>query len=219
MAWCESQLLGARLASPRFLLCGHSRGAKIAALAALQPHAQSNHNDNTPSAPLAGLVLLDPADSSYDTLPSDRFPSVLRLLNTVEAEQGECGLPPTLIIGAGLNRDCIPPAGAYPAWWAVCEQAPRVRAAALIEVRGVGHFDFLDRQTLLQQSACRSGGEVTGAALRGLSRKAMVQWAQLCLSRPAAVTPAVARAVLSGVNDQLSAPLSTVNTVEVRWDA
>jgi pimeloyl-ACP methyl ester carboxylesterase len=65
-AWAQ-QRLGAPPAATRLFLAGHSRGAKLAALAALaaaQPGQQQGQQQV-----VAGLVLLDPVDASYEQIP------------------------------------------------------------------------------------------------------------------------------------------------------
>jgi hypothetical protein len=69
---------------------------------------------------------------------------------------------PALIIGAGRNRDCVPPAASYARFFSALP-GPN----CLVELQQAGHLQFLDRLSTLQQSVCSLGrvgrGEVPAA--------------------------------------------------------
>ncbi|KAG1662327.1 hypothetical protein FOA52_011485 [Chlamydomonas sp. UWO 241] len=120
----------------RFLLAGHSRGAKTAVLAAAADVSAG-------CARVVSLAMLDPADGSYDAVESARFPSCLPSLAELasppalpgaaspaaadgasdaadgagsragsaalsQPQSQRPGPMPVLIVGFGHNGDCIP---------------------------------------------------------------------------------------------------------------
>lgn len=105
---------------PQLLLCGHSRGGKIGTLAALQGREAGKAGDEEAGrteavlgGQVVGLVLLDPADSSFETVESPRFPSAVRQLGSTSG----AGSPPVLVVGAARNGDCIPRKGNFAAFF------------------------------------------------------------------------------------------------------
>lgn len=101
---------------PLFLV-GHSRGAKLAALAAIRS-----------TRPVSGLVLLDPVDAT----PFDKE-TVLPMLSTLS--------PPTAVIGAAVGRgDCAPRGSNYAAFFdALAPETPKL----LLVMGHAGHLQFL----------------------------------------------------------------------------
>lgn len=70
---------------------------------------------------------------------------------------------PTLIIGAGRNRDCVPPFANYQQFFKVMPGP-----TTLVIMQQAGHLQFLDQMTTLQQAVCSVGkvgqGEVPAAS-------------------------------------------------------
>lgn len=165
--------------------CGHSRGAKLATLAALQ------------DTRIAALGLLDPVDLTYESPPD--APSAVAAMKTASAggsvnnssSSTDTGTaegaavaaagtsrmpPPLLVVGAGRNKDCIPAAGNYAAFY-VAAPPP----AALLTVRQAGHLQFLDTLTTLQQSVC-GRGRLDESALREVASGALATWGAAALA-------------------------------------
>ncbi|KXZ42334.1 hypothetical protein GPECTOR_160g116 [Gonium pectorale] len=168
-------------------LAGHSRGAKIsvlAAVAAAAAAAGSCGSDGQPPpqspssalAGLSGLVLLDPADGSYEPQDPFRFPSSLAVLRTASAAAATAEAAPSdpagsrlaalpaLVVGAGRNGDCVPRKANYGAFF---EAWPG--PSALVTLQDAGHLQFLDPSPDLQRAVCAAGrglapGQVASAA-------------------------------------------------------
>lgn len=127
------------------VLAGHSRGAKLAALAAQQA---------------AGLVLVDPVDAS-DFAPIDppRFPSALSALNAT---------PPPWRAAAvvyAANAGACAPATVDGA--AFADALARRDGAKLLCVRSedATHFGCLDEETFTQAAACPGPASEPGTRL------------------------------------------------------
>ncbi|KAL6762660.1 hypothetical protein V8C86DRAFT_578367 [Haematococcus lacustris] len=146
---------------------------------------------------VAGLVLLDPADASYETREGPRFPSAAKTLAalgcgaTSLSDPCPCPapslpswqqLPPMLVVGAARNTDCVPRGAAYQSFWN-SYRGPR----ALVVLQQAGHFSFLSSLTLLQQSVCSRGRADPVAVVRAVAAMLLV-WADVCQAAlPAAV--------------------------------
>lgn len=155
-----SAAAGRPAASPPLpvMLIGHSRGAKVAALAAggwerLAPRGNGSVGPRGPP-PLAGLVLLDPVDrATLGPPPGPAYPSALPSVRAL-ASQGV----PILVVGAGDNGDIVEPAAGWQAFAAAAEQGGggprqggsqqggRGRVVELLLPRAK-HLDFADTQS------------------------------------------------------------------------
>jgi len=110
------------------LLIGHSRGAKMSALAAAQ------------DARVKGLALIDPVDSSSMGPSGPGYPSALPALRAAAAARRL----PVLVVGAGANGDVVEAA----ANWSNFTRAAAGGGAPTWEVKieSCGHLQFLDKQ-------------------------------------------------------------------------
>ena len=112
-------------------LLGHSRGAKVACLAAAA------------DTRVAAVCLIDPVDNTVYAPLGPGFPSAADALRGV-------GRPlPVAVVGASLGGDCVPTGSNYERFF---DAAPGV--AWEVVIANAGHFQFLDSQTLLQQAIC-----------------------------------------------------------------
>ena len=144
--------------TPRVMLVGHSRGAKIAALAAgdwerFAPRGNGSVGPRGPP-PLAGLVLLDPVDrATLGPPPGPSYPSALPSVRVLAAR----GLP-ILIVGAGDNADIVEPSAGWAAFSAAAAAGAAAAAAAaaasstaprVVELLlpRAKHLDFADTQS------------------------------------------------------------------------
>ncbi|KAF5833553.1 Alpha/beta hydrolase family-domain-containing protein [Dunaliella salina] len=149
----------------KFMLCGHSRGGKISTLQA----ALGEQNRRQ----IAGLALLDPADASFEGQGGNpRNPSAAELLGELTARERL----PLLVIGSGRNKDCIPRNSNYESFYKEAKGD-----ATLIVVKEAGHFVFLDKQTLLQQSACNLG-KADPASVRAACALSLLSFANMISS-------------------------------------
>jgi hypothetical protein len=123
---------------PPVVLIGHSRGAKIAALAAggwdrLAPRGNGSVGPRAPP-PLAGLVLLDPVDrATLGPPPGPSYPSCLPFVSILAggggAQSRSKGVP-ILIVGAGDNADIVEPSAGWQAFGAAAAQGAQQAARA-----------------------------------------------------------------------------------------
>jgi len=183
------------------LLIGHSRGAKIAALAAggwdrLAPRGNGSVGPAAPPA-LRGLVLLDPVDrATLGPPPGPAYPPSLPSVREVAARGGV----PILIVGAGDNADIVQGANGWQAFSAAAAAgaaqqrggAPASAPARVFELLlpRARHLDFADTQGdplvgamlgLFGGADARGGGRPAGeaAAVRRCAAAAAAFWASL----------------------------------------
>eukprot|EP00798_Chlamydomonas_sp_ICE-L_P007347 gene7347-468_t len=147
---------GSRATPVHSLLAGHSRGAKISALAAC--------SGGLAGISIAGLMLLDPVDGSYDMVEGIRYPSSLPGLQ-------ECK-PPALVVGLAKNGVCIPKSANYKKFFEALTNGE------LLDKRAAqaGHFSVLDQLTFLQGSVC-SLGKADRSKVRETSQAMLLLWA------------------------------------------
>jgi len=135
---CESERFSF-VRTDRALLIGHSRGAKVSALAAVVDER------------VKGLCLLDPVDNTIWAPLSPGFPSACDALVNL-ARSGASRPLPVAIVGAGAGADCAPEGSNYkqffdaargPAWLTVLPSA--------------GHAQFIDTGAM-QRAVCSDAG-------------------------------------------------------------
>eukprot|EP00798_Chlamydomonas_sp_ICE-L_P010021 gene10021-7910_t len=131
------------------LLCGHSRGGKLSVLAAGQ------------DTRIKALVLLDPVNNTAMTPSGPEYPSAFPILATITSEPRNM---PVLIVGAGANDDFVPAEGNYRRFTQMC-----YGPAWELELNGVGHLQFLDKQNPLF-SLFSAAGSSPDAAVRAVSK-------------------------------------------------
>ncbi|KAG2497991.1 hypothetical protein HYH03_004250 [Edaphochlamys debaryana] len=183
--WREAEAAQAEsnLAPGSLFLVGHSRGAKLSVLAAAQAAAEGGTSTQGSSRPQlpdppAGLILLDPADGSFEPQDPARFPSALAVLRAAQAETEASGQDadtrardtsvsgaaqgpgrvqslgglPVLVLGAARGVDCVPKAKGAKAFF---QATPG--PSALVTLADAGHMQFADRSDGLLQSVCATG--------------------------------------------------------------
>lgn len=159
--WCRSsELLGRIGDSNNIMLMGHSRGAKVSTLAAV--------NDKR----IKSLFLIDPVDVTVYT-PPDRslYPSATTALSVSRPL-------PMCIVGAGRGEDCAPRESNYdlyfknsrgPTWKTVIEDS--------------GHLQFLDSRNATAMGAFCQAGNSADAQIETLAQTIMVTWAEMSIVR------------------------------------
>eukprot|EP00667_Euglena_gracilis_P009858 EG_transcript_10023 len=159
------------------IMVGHSRGGKLAVLTALKDPR------------VRGVVLLDPVDNTAFAPVSAQYPSAAAALRASSCDTNAPGPPhgtascatvPMLIIGAGKATDCAPADANHAAFFAA-SRAPTLH----VVLPGVGHLQFLDYQTTLQECGC-GRGRVSDAAVRRLSHRVIGAWLAAAVVAPAA---------------------------------
>mmetsp|Transcript_46105 Transcript_46105/g.130760 ORF Transcript_46105/g.130760 Transcript_46105/m.130760 type:complete len:485 (+) Transcript_46105:69-1523(+) len=149
----------------RPLLVGHSRGAKIASLAAVADDR------------VAGLCLLDPVDNTIWAPVSPGFPSACDALRAAERPL------PVAIVGAGAGGDCAPAEANFRKFFDAVG-----RPSWLLVIPAAGHAQFLDPEGMgsLQKAVCRgssdgglNGTAVDDAVVKAVAAAACLAWADL----------------------------------------
>ncbi|GLI68757.1 hypothetical protein VaNZ11_013210 [Volvox africanus] len=140
----------------------------------VDPEQQHQQHQQQRSMSVSGMILLDPADGSFEPQDPNHYPSALAALQN----HPSLADVPMLIIGAGRGGDCVPRAKNFRAFFKACRGQ-----CTMVTLQDAGHLQFLDRDSgSLQQSICAAG--------RGLSN-----------SRVAAVGGKLAAAFLHQVAD------------------
>eukprot|EP00966_Prymnesium_polylepis_P008979 207296-Prymnesium_polylepis.1 len=114
------------------VMVGHSRGAKLAVLAAAAS-----------TRPVAAMVLLDPVDATV--WERDSAMTQLARLSV-----------PTAVVGAAAAGDCAPLSGNFNTFYRTLEAAGAPRLLALLP--SAGHMQFVDRRSALLD-ICPSGSD------------------------------------------------------------
>ena len=144
--------------SDAVMVVGHSRGGKVAVLAAaVDPRIRA-------------LVLLDPVDTTAFAPLAPGFPSAVAALAAASGHSTAPGAlevrfshspPPVVVVGGGRSRDCVPAEANYSRFF---DAAP---APALeVVLPEAGHLQFLDYQSFAQESACAKGRLSNAAVCR-----------------------------------------------------
>jgi hypothetical protein len=114
-------------------------------------------NQSQSGAYMPQLCACSASVQTYHLTPPCRSVSALDLY-----ANGPVRSIPTLIIGAGRNRDCVPPFANYQQFFKVMPGP-----TWLVVIQQAGHLQFLDQMTTLQQAVCSVGkvglGEVPAA--------------------------------------------------------
>ncbi|GIL98993.1 hypothetical protein Vretimale_4292 [Volvox reticuliferus] len=176
--------MGTLAIGPLFL-AGHSRGGKLSVLAAAAFSAASTIPAGSPiwlpAEPVAvatgtdfqqqqeqeqqlsfvsGIILLDPADGSFEPQDPNQYPSALAALQN----HPSLADVPVLIVGARRGGDCVPRAKNYEAFFKACRgQCTRVT------LQDAGHLQFLDQSDSLQQSICAVGRGLSNSRVAAVS--------------------------------------------------
>jgi pimeloyl-ACP methyl ester carboxylesterase len=160
--WCRTAApLGALCDTGTVLLAGHSRGAKISALAAAQdPRVRA-------------LFLVDPVDSTPWAPLSPGFPSAAAALAAMAPAGGAGRVPPVAVVGSALGGDCAP-AGANYATFFDAAAGP----AWEVVVREAGHLQFLDSRGGSAMDLACAAGRAPDAEVAEVARAMMVAWAE-----------------------------------------
>ncbi|KAK9908726.1 hypothetical protein WJX75_001965 [Coccomyxa subellipsoidea] len=136
-------------------LCGHSRGGKVSALAAVvDPRVKA-------------VCLLDPVDVTVYTPQGPDFPSAVAAVRHMSR-----GIP-LAVIGSGRAGDCVPKDSNYRRYFNAC-QGP----AWEVVLASAGHFQFLDEQSMLQRAVC-AVGPVDDQSVRKVAQTVMVAWGEI----------------------------------------
>ncbi|GBF91972.1 chlorophyllase [Raphidocelis subcapitata] len=151
-----------RLDPSTVFLLGHSRGAKISALAAAQ------------EARVKGLALIDPVDRSSMGPSGPGFPSALPALRAAAAARRL----PVLVVGAGANGDVVEEA----ANWSNFTRAAAAGGSPVWEVvlTSCGHLQFTDKSLGLF-SFFSGSGETRDEDVRLITQSAVAAWSQIAV--------------------------------------
>ncbi|GBF91113.1 hypothetical protein Rsub_04782 [Raphidocelis subcapitata] len=166
-------------------LAGHSRGAKLAVLAAAGVEAQTG-------ARVRGLGLVDPVDQTYDSATAPGSVSALPALRGLVAAGA-----PALVVGAGRNADCIPRPAGYAAFWGACEAGGGGGGGGggnclLAVATGAGHLQFVEEPTTLQSSVCYAAPKLDEGALQAWTRTLLAAHGLAAAGEPGAGGPGLA---------------------------
>lgn len=168
----ESGMLRGEVDASRVLAAGHSRGGKVAALAATQ------------DARILGVVGLDPVDAPPPLqMPSDDYPLASARLRALSREV------PMVVIGAefggrsSFGMPCAPTQYNYTTFF------DGARGPGLeVVLREAGHGQFVDDdRTAAASAALCPAGSAMNETVRTVSRTLLVAWAERTL-RDADVT-------------------------------
>lgn len=115
-----------------------------------------------PMLPISGLILLDPADGSFEPQDPNRFPSALSALRDPPAGLADV---PVLVVGAGRGGDCVPRMKNFRTFFQACRGMPCV----LVSVRAVPCGVLVSARGDAGRGWWAAGGEV-GRVKYALSR-------------------------------------------------
>ena len=161
---------------------GHSRGGKISLLAAERDER------------IGAVCLVDPVDSNEYAPEGPGYPSAIKALPAFSA--------PLAVIGGGHSEDCIPVQSNYKRFFEGASSR-----AMLCNVKEAGHFQYLDRTSMVQAAVC-SEGKVASQAVRDLSKAVIVAWAEIMLPQRGAKAD-VKRQQLTMINASVEKWLKT----------
>ncbi|KAK9808325.1 hypothetical protein WJX73_001885 [Symbiochloris irregularis] len=156
--WAKSDpLLGRITNTDCAFLCGHSRGGKLSVLAAARDER------------VKAVCLLDPVDNTVWAPLGPGYPSAVKALQSF----GEGRQPvPLAVVGSGLGGDCVPSNANFRYFYNACT-GPSLQVA----LRDVGHFQFLDKQDMMQRSVC-AVGSASDAVVQHVSQAVVVAWGE-----------------------------------------
>lgn len=195
--WCRSsELLGKISDSNNIMLMGHSRGAKISTLAAI--------NDKR----IQSLFLLDPVDVTVYT-PPDRslYPSATTALSVARPI-------PICIVGAGKGYDCAPQESNYDLYFK-SSRGPTWK----IVIDDSGHLQFLDARSTTAMGAFCQAGTSPDIQVESLAQTVMVAWAETSLIRRSEAGDSIQKIVRdpqTGAINVTSGESSSIPTVDMR---
>ena len=159
--WCGTSIpLGRVCDADNVMLVGHSRGAKIATLAAIQ------------DSRVKCLCLVDPVDVTVYAPLSAGYPSATDALKMAREAIPVC------IVGGGKGGDCAPLESNYdlyykssrgPTWKAVIEEA--------------GHLQFIDSRASTAMGLVCQAGSSPDVVVGDVTKFVMVSWAESILKR------------------------------------
>ncbi|KAI8462420.1 MAG: Alpha/Beta hydrolase protein [Monoraphidium minutum] len=195
--------LGTICDAANVMLVGHSRGAKISALAAAEdPRVKA-------------LALIDPVDSSSYGPSGPGYPSALPGLTAAGGGHGGRGALPVLVIGAGANADVVE-AGAN---WAAFAEAAAAGGAPAWEVvlLSCGHLQFVDKRMGLF-SIFSSRGETSDEDVRLITQSALAAWSQIALLPAAGLAPPPAAGAEAAVAAERAALSRVAPLVSREWN-
>lgn len=162
----ESGMLRGEVDASRVLAAGHSRGGKVAALAATQ------------DSRILGVVGLDPVDAPPPLqMPSDDYPLASARLRALDREV------PMAVIGAefggrsSFGMPCAPTQYNYATFFDGA-RGPGIE----VVIREAGHGQFVDDdRTAAASAALCPAGSAMNETVRTVSRTLLVAWAERAL--------------------------------------